>query len=227
MHARFRSKTRAAAPLSVWSKYKDVAMLVAGAIIGIMSSYVASIQQLNSQKQQVLFDQRFRVIREFIELNNSTWRKSDSLLETLSQRLEVAQKSLSKPPNNGKVGEQLADIMREFGSTTEETMKALTDEAADYEAKLDVVLTLLSYLLEHQPEHVAIDVEISGMTAEILAANRKLGAITKPTPDQSVAMAKVWLTDMSTAVMSQRERNVVQRTKINESIRAIAQNALR
>ena len=107
MRIPIRLGDRATPPQSAWVKYKDVAMLVAGAFIGMLSSYVASMQQLSTQKQQLLFDQRSKVVREFIELNSSTWRKSDSLLEALSQKLDTAQRRLNANPQKKSFRQQL------------------------------------------------------------------------------------------------------------------------
>jgi hypothetical protein len=227
MRVPIRHRDRAAPLQPAWIKYKDVAMLVAGALIGMLSSYVASIQQLSTQKQQLLFDQRSKVVREFIELNSSTWRKSDSLLEALSQKLDTAQRRLSAEPRNESLRKQLLTTMQEFGTSSEDTLKALVEEAGDYEAKIDVLLTVVSYLFDEQPEHVAIDVELSGMTEALVAANKKLSVIANPTPEQSVTVAKTWFQDLSSTVAAQRERNIAQRVKINESIRRIAQSTLK
>ena len=117
--------------------------------------------------------------------------------------------------------------MQEFGTSSEDTLKALIEEAGDYEAKIDVLLTVVSYLFDEQPDHVAIDVELSGMTDALVAANKKLSLIANPTPEQSIADARTWFQDLSSAVATQRERNIAQRIKINESIRSIAQGALK
>lgn len=214
---------------SYWAKYKDLTLLFAGAIIGIASSYISSAQQLSAQKQQMLFEQTFRVIREFTELNNSTWQKIDIPLGALDQKLETAYDTLLNKPSNGTLGQHLAKTMSTFSASISDTTKTLSDEARDYEAKLDMTLTLLSYLSNERPEKVSIDAEMSNMTADLEKANQKLdAAIAKnPTQEQSIEIGKIWIEDIRSVIKSQRERNVEDRLRVNKSIQTLAQHALK
>lgn len=212
-----------------WGRYKEIALLLVGGIIGIASSYVTSTQQLSAQKQQFLFDQRFRVIREFVELNSSTWQKIDIPLAALDRKLEVAHETLLKKPASESLGPYLAKTMGTLGDSLEEISKTLADESREYDAKLDVTLTLLGYLSSERPHDVAIDVEMSHMTPDLLKANQDLDAAIAAgsTREQSIKIAEFWIESVRSAIKRQRERNTDERQKINRAIQGLAERALK
>lgn len=170
----FGPNKSSASPLGIL--YKDLVLLLAGAIIGVASGLMGSYMQAKTQQQNVLAEKRLGTLRELLELNNEAWRQLDSSLESVGFSVdEIASVFAKIARNNNGPG-----LKSKLHAAVAELRKASTEirtQQRMYDAKMATLSTLLSVLTGRLAPRLELGPVLGDMQDEVNAAMAEITAM--------------------------------------------------